>query len=751
MSRGNDHSTAKRWWQSIRVEIVLLVLLMTLPTILLGVAGTLYYQGILKQDIEDNQLGSAMTISALAPDYLQSSQLYLKSLADRILVIRAMENNDLVLLHSVAVYGNNSTRVRGIYFTDSNGKIIEGTSEVAGLIGADYYNHSYVSGVIKSGRPVIGDAEPGFDQRPMVPVGVPVVDANGTVLGVLVGIVDLEEYSQIMDESLAGRGQCAYLVNRTGHVMAHTNRSHAWMMTNFSSVPVVERVLGGGSGILEYENPVDRMLMIGAYAPVESFGWGVVVATPTEIAYRPVWGAAWIMAAMIGIFSVGAVLLGILVGNRIASPIASMSMAMKRVKESGDYRRLLPLERKDEVGDLARAFDDMVYTIRRNMAEQDASRREIEELARRQEASLAQLRESEARFRSYFESPLVGIAISSPDKQWLDLNDKACEILGYSREELLKMTWDMLTYPEDLSKNVELLDRVIAGEIDTYTLEKRFVRKDGSLVSTYLSAGCIRNPDRSVKYMLSIIQDITEEKRAEEALKDAKAQAELYLDLMGHDINNMNQIAIGFLEMALSTMDLSDDERELLDKPLRSIRNSSELISNVGKLQKAAGNQEFKMKRTDLCSVLGEVVRKSSDLPGRPITVNFECPPGSFVIANELLEDLFSNLIGNAIKHSDPGKPLTIDVRVSRQKEDDKDYYEISIEDNGPGIPDALKAKLFRRFERGQTKASGRGLGLYLVKTLAREFGGKVRVEDRVPGDSGQGAKFIVLLPVLAE
>jgi signal transduction histidine kinase len=123
-------------------------------------------------------------------------------------------------------------------------------------------------------------------------------------------------------------------------------------------------------------------------------------------------------------------------------------------------------------------------------------------------------------------------------------------------------------------------------------------------------------------------------------------------------------------------------------------------------------------------------------------------PPLCFVKANDLIKDVFSNLIDNAIKHSDPDRPLTINIAIRSQKDHKQDYYLCSVEDNGPGIPDWIKDKIFQRFQRGTTKAHGKGLGLYLVKKLVDDYHGAVWVEDRVPGDYTKGAKFVVMLPV---
>ena len=133
--------------------------------------------------------------------------------------------------------------------------------------------------------------------------------------------------------------------------------------------------------------------------------------------------------------------------------------------------------------------------------------------------SEARLRESEERFRRYFEMPLIGACITSPTKGWLEVNDRLCAILGYSREELVTRTWSELTHPDDLPADVSRFESVVRGEIDGYSLEKRFLRKDGTVVPADLAVSCIRTPDGSVDYFVALLQDITERKRAERELQ----------------------------------------------------------------------------------------------------------------------------------------------------------------------------------------------------------------------------------------
>lgn len=110
---------------------------------------------------------------------------------------------------------------------------------------------------------------------------------------------------------------------------------------------------------------------------------------------------------------------------------------------------------------------------------------------------------------------------------------------------------------------------------------------------------------------------------------------------------------------------------------------------------------------------------------------------------------MFMNILENSIKHSPRDKPLVIDILQTRVCRGGIEYHRISIEDNGPGISDEFKDKLFTRFSRGKTKAKGKGLGLYIVKTLVENFNGEIWAEDRIKGDYTKGVRFVVMLPAV--
>jgi PAS domain S-box-containing protein len=128
------------------------------------------------------------------------------------------------------------------------------------------------------------------------------------------------------------------------------------------------------------------------------------------------------------------------------------------------------------------------------------------------------------RMKLFFERQLVGMAITSPEYGWIQTNEKLQQMLGYTHEELVKLTWTELTYPDDLRADLDQFEKLLRGEIEDYMLEKRFMRKDGSIVYTNLAVSCVRNDDRTVNYVLALLEDITERKAVQEALADRERE-----------------------------------------------------------------------------------------------------------------------------------------------------------------------------------------------------------------------------------
>lgn len=129
------------------------------------------------------------------------------------------------------------------------------------------------------------------------------------------------------------------------------------------------------------------------------------------------------------------------------------------------------------------------------------------------------LRASEARFRNYFELPLIGMALNGPDKRWWEVNDRLCDMLGYRRAQLLRMSWAEVTHPDDLIIEEAQFERAMSRRIDSYSLEKRFIRQDGELLYANVSTRCVLKANNVVSYFVTVIQDITEQQRAAEHIE----------------------------------------------------------------------------------------------------------------------------------------------------------------------------------------------------------------------------------------
>jgi two-component system sensor kinase FixL len=142
----------------------------------------------------------------------------------------------------------------------------------------------------------------------------------------------------------------------------------------------------------------------------------------------------------------------------------------------------------------------------------------VAERARAEQA----LRESEQRFRATFDQAAVGIAHIAPAGSWLQVNQRLCEIVGYMREELLQRTSQDITHPDDLDIDLAYVGQMLANEISSYSIEKRYIRKDGSLVWINLTVSLVRRASGAPKYFISVVEDITVRKRADAALRESE-------------------------------------------------------------------------------------------------------------------------------------------------------------------------------------------------------------------------------------
>ncbi len=355
------------------------------------------------------------------------------------------------------------------------------------------------------------------------------------------------------------------------------------------------------------------------------------------------------------------------------------------------------------------------------------------------------LRSSETRFRALIQNSSDIIRIMDGDGRIVYDSPSSEKILGYPSGTMTGKSPLDFIHPDDRELVRRDLNEVLAQKNPGRPTEFRIRKADGSYVDVEsIGVNLIDTP--GVDGVVITTRPITERKQAEENLKKAKEQAELYLDLMGHDINNMHQIAMGYLEFAREMADPGSGQKDFIDKPLAVLRRSARLIDNVRKLQRLSDGV-MPNGQIDVREVLADALDEYTDLPVKAISVDFHDNEQCQVIAGELLHDVFTNLVDNAIKHA--GHHPDVEVSLEKVQEKGIDYYRVAVEDNGPGIADHMKGKIFNRLLRGDARAKGMGLGLYLVKSLVESYNGRVWVEDRISGDHTKGARFVVLLPAI--
>lgn len=357
----------------------------------------------------------------------------------------------------------------------------------------------------------------------------------------------------------------------------------------------------------------------------------------------------------------------------------------------------------------------------------------IRNITERKRAERA-LREERDKAQMYLDVARVMIVALDTDGRVSLMNRKGCEILGYEGEEVVGKDWFDNFLPERVKDDVRgVFARMMNGEIEHIEYRERSVlTKSGEERTIAWHTNRLMDEAGNIDGVLSSGEDVTERKRASEALRAASEISSLYLDLMAHDITNQLQVISGNAAILQNEIRVPETMRKL-NGIMHSVDKCATVISKV-KLTEQLMTVPLGQRRLD--EVLMGCVSMLSKL-NDDATVETDIQiAGALVLADRFLEELLMNLLKNAVEHN-PRENRHVWVRLTEEV----GGYGVSIADNGEGITDPRKVQLF-----DMTRRYG-GVGLHLCKHILDKYGGRIEVSDREPSDPSQGLEVTVWLP----
>lgn len=327
--------------------------------------------------------------------------------------------------------------------------------------------------------------------------------------------------------------------------------------------------------------------------------WHIVSFTPEEEYFAPINMAKRIV--YLGTFgTLAVVVISVILMHflQIMRPLKQIVQATEDIRK-GNFRRI-GIKGNSEIDRVAITFDEMVQKL-------ETDRTQITKI-------LGDLRESEERYRFLFEQAAIGVSITDTlTGKLLRVNQKYADITGYTIEELSQMSFHEITHPEDLGKDLSNLELLMEGKISEYTMDKRFIHKNGSIIWGRLSVSPLHNFQRENVLHIAILENITQRKVLERKLEENSALLEAVLmqsqipmtiyTMPERQVLYINQAAIQFMGLS-SKRNLSDSLTSMLQQPSFYYVNGSDLVASEVPFEKALNgvqseNQEVRVKGDD--------------------------------------------------------------------------------------------------------------------------------------------------------
>jgi PAS domain S-box-containing protein len=355
---------------------------------------------------------------------------------------------------------------------------------------------------------------------------------------------------------------------------------------------------------------------------------------------------------------------------------------------------------------------------------------------------------SETRYRALYDSSPIAYFSLSLIGNIIQVNKAAEKLLGYDSEDLLRRNLASFLPSEDQENIIRQVVSEVAQGKSVEDFEMQLKKADGRSHWVSVTANLLEYPDKSSTIALMAL-DADRRKNAEMREQDERARANLYLEIMTHDQNNINQELLFSLGLLEASPETPDRFRSLVYESGWNVRRSGRMIANLRALLRITNNPPTREK-VDFNEFLDRAIENvQHDFHWKKLKLNRISEDDMVEVAgHDYLEHVFFNILHNALTY-DESETVEVDIKIELAEQ--VKMVRIEFADRGAGVPDNAKEFIFRRTGSPEDQIVGRGLGLTLVDQILKNIGGMIRVEDRVKGDHTKGANFIVLLPMWVE
>jgi PAS domain S-box-containing protein len=594
--------------------------------------------------------------------------------------------------------------------------------------------------------------------EPMVNVALPLTDVFGDLHGALVAEVNLKFMWDLMDHIKIGRNGCAYVVDIEGYLIAFSDIGRVLKRENLGHLKEVNEFIECDESIHVSRAEISKGILgtsvLTTHVHLGTPDWAVVVELPILEAYETIlMTIAFSLAAMILSFAL-AFIMGAFLAKRITRPIIALRDATQRVG-TGRFDATIEARSKNEIGELAASFNQMIADLKKVTVSRDALAKEI----KRRKRMEGELRQSEERFRKLVETMKVGLTSINEKGVLTYANDQHCKMLGYSMDEMIGRPTTDFQDEETQKAQKELFEKRKQGFRDPTPYEVTWVTKDGRKVHTILTPTPSFDADGHFTGSFAIFTDITERKRMEERLQRYAAELERsneevknFAYIVSHDLRVPLVNLKGYtselrsaLEVIVPNMDtalphlteekrsavamaLHEDVPEALEFITTSVSRMDSFINAVLQLSRL-GRRELKSEPIDMNALVQTSVENlAHQIKERDIKVIVGSLP-QVVADRTSMEQIVGNVLGNAVKYLDPERPGQIEVTA----ETNNGEQIFRIQDNGRGIAEEDMHKVFAPFRRaGKQDTPGEGMGLAYVQTLVRRHNGRIWCESEL-------------------